>query len=89
MPSFNNMAKIILAINAGSSSVKISVYSGEAAKTTPKQLAETHVDGLTSPPCKLIYTRGGKSIAKGEEVEPKIKTQEDAFKFLLDKLVKD
>lgn len=82
------MAKIILSINAGSSSVKISVYSAES-KQSLKQLAETQVDGLTSPPVKLKYSRGGKTVAKGEEVKEKIENQDDAFKFLLDKLLSD
>lgn len=82
------MGKIILSINAGSSSVKISVYSADPGQP-PKQLAETQVDGLTAPPLKLKYTRAGKTVAKGEKVEKQIKNQDDAFKFLLDKLIAD
>lgn len=80
--------KIILSINAGSSSVKISVYSVEDGQA-PKELAETQIDGLTAPPPKLKYTRGGKSIAKNQEVKEKIESQDEAFKFLLDQLVDD
>jgi acetate kinase len=82
------MGKIILSINAGSSSVKISVYSAESGKS-PEQLAETQIDGLTSPPCKLKYLRGSETIAKDKTIEQKIETQDDAFKFLLDQLIND
>lgn len=82
------MDKIILSINAGSSSVKISVYSAEAGEP-PTELAEAQVDGLTAPPTKFNYTRGGKKVAKGEKLEQRIETQDDAFKFLLDKLIDD
>lgn len=82
------MARIILSVNAGSSSVKISVYSSEPGQT-PKQLAETQIDGLTAPPPKLKYTRGSTEVAKGEEVKEKVETQDEAFKFLLKRLVED
>lgn len=82
------MGKIILSVNAGSSSVKISVYSAQAGKP-PKQLAETQIDGLTSPPCQLKYLRGSETIAKDKKIDQKIETQDEAFKFLLDQLIDD
>lgn len=82
------MVRVILAVNAGSSSVKISVYSSEPGQT-PKQLAETQIDGLTAPPLKLKYTRGSKVIAKGAEVKEKVESQDAAFKYLLKQLVED
>ncbi|EPE35549.1 Actin-like ATPase [Glarea lozoyensis ATCC 20868] len=82
------MAKIILSINAGSSSVKISVFSASQGRS-PKQIAETQIDGLTSPPPRLKYTRGSKPIHKGEEVSSKISSQNDAFKHMLDMLIGD
>lgn len=82
------MSKIILSINAGSSSVKISIYSAKQGQA-PEELAETQIDGLTAPPPQLKYTRGGKSIAKDKKLEKKISSQNDAFKYMLDQLIDD
>jgi acetate kinase len=82
------MAKIILSINAGSSSVKISVYQAEQG-SEPKEVAETSIDGLTSPPPQLTYRRGGKQIEKHKKLGEKISTQNDAFKYMLNELVND
>lgn len=83
------MTKIILSINAGSSSVKISVFSVARDGGAPKQVAETQIDGLTAPPPKLKYIRGAETIAKGKELEEKIETQEDAFTYMLSELIND
>lgn len=80
--------KSILAINAGSSSVKISVYSAEFNRT-PAQVAECQVSGLTAPPSKLSYSRGGENVKQGEVLEQDIKCQDDAFKLLLKTLIDD
>ncbi|KAJ0163314.1 putative acetate kinase [Colletotrichum tanaceti] len=80
--------KVILAINSGSSSVKISVYSAEP-KQPPRQIAETVVSGLTAPPALVSYTRGGTEVQKNEDLEDNISTQEDAFKVLLKTLIED
>jgi acetate kinase len=82
------MPDIILSINAGSSSVKISVYkASKDSSQVPKQLAEAVVEGLTAPPAKLKYIRGDENI-KGKELE-NISTQEDAFRYVLDHLTND
>ena len=49
--------KVILSVNSGSSSVKISVYTVEAEGRPPKQVAEAQISGLTAPPVKLSYAR--------------------------------
>ncbi|KAK5651771.1 hypothetical protein OQA88_11733 [Cercophora sp. LCS_1] len=82
------MKKIILSINAGSSSVKVSVYTAKAGQE-PIQLAEAQVSGLTAPPAKLDYTRDGETITKDEEVSGDAINQRDAFGILLDTLIKD
>jgi acetate kinase len=82
------MSKIILSINAGSSSVKISVFSA-AQGQEPVALAETQIDGLTAPPPRLKYTRDGESIAKGKEIDKKVSSQNEAFQYMLDELVND
>jgi acetate kinase len=80
------MPKIILSINAGSSSVKVSAYAFDKS-TDPKQLAEAQIDGLTAPPATLKYERGDEKI-KGKELG-EVKSQEDAFKYILDHLTND
>ncbi|KZM18958.1 Acetate kinase [Ascochyta rabiei] len=82
------MPEIILSINAGSSSVKISVYkTPEDGTSTPTQLAEASIEGLTAPPAKLKYTRGDEQV-KGKELKD-ITSQEDAFRYILDHLTQD
>jgi acetate kinase len=81
------MAQIILSVNAGSSSVKVSVYQNEGKGVDPKELAVAQVDGLTAPPPKLKYSRGNQHI-KGKELEG-INSQEDAFRYIMGHLEKD
>ena len=81
------MPRIILSINAGSSSVKVSVYEANSNSDTPSQVAEAQVEGLTAPPSRLKYERGDEKV-KGEELDG-INTQEDAFRYILDYLTKD
>ncbi|MCJ1388241.1 hypothetical protein MMC18_001086 [Xylographa bjoerkii] len=86
------MAKqmIILAINAGSSSVKVSVYKSEDPSKPPYQLAEAQISGLTAPPATLDYKRASKTICKGQEVKEKeVDSQETAFESILDHLTGD
>ena len=80
--------KIILAINAGSSSVKVSVYKSDDLTQAPIQLAEIQLSGLTAPPATLDYKRGSESILDGEEVK-EVESQQQAFDKILDKLTQD
>jgi acetate kinase len=82
------MPEIILSINAGSSSVKISVYETPSDDSkVPTQLAEAVIEGLTAPPAKLKYSCGDKKI-KGQDLE-NVNTQEDAFRYILEHLTND
>lgn len=82
------MPEIILSINAGSSSVKISVYKIPSNESSvPIQLAEAVVEGLTAPAAKLRYSRGDE-VVKGKELE-NIASQKDAFRYILDHLTND
>ncbi|KAI1325266.1 acetate kinase [Xylariaceae sp. FL0255] len=84
--------KIILSINAGSSSVKISAYEASSPQTPPKQLAEASISGLTAPPARLSYALGGKTIEKGNELQNEggaPPTQDEAFKQILKILTSD
>lgn len=92
--------KIILSVNAGSSSVKVSVYSA-TAHADPTQLAEAQISGLTSPPPKLTYIRGTTTVHKDKVLLPTtgdgdgatttttITTQKAAFQCLLQTLLDD
>ncbi|MCJ1377583.1 hypothetical protein MMC17_000678 [Xylographa soralifera] len=80
--------KIILAINAGSSSVKVSVYKSEDPSKPPIQLAEAQISGLTAPPATLDYKRASKTVCKGQEVKG-VDSQESAFEAILDYLTGD
>ena len=93
--------KIVLSINAGSSSVKISVYAVDALRALPRQLAEAQVNGLTAPPPLVDYHRGGTVVYKDKKVNDirisddekdgdiKFESQDDAFALLLRLLVGD
>lgn len=80
--------KVVLAINAGSSSVKISIYAAEQ-HASPQLLAVTQVSGLTAQPAMLEYIRGGETIIKGKEVDRSVRNQDDAFSLLLKTLIDD
>lgn len=89
------MKKVILSVNAGSSSVKISVYTAEA-HGKPTQHAEAQISGLTSPPAKLSYVREGVTVAKDKDLsndkrltESNTITQDAAFRVLLATLIDD
>ena len=81
------MAKIILSINAGSSSVKVSVYSYESQTLNPNKLAEIQVAGLTAPPATLTYDLGDEHV-KNKEL-PDIKASQDAYEYILKHLIED
>jgi len=83
------MARIILSVNAGSSSVKVSVYRAELHRS-PVQLAEAQVSGLSAPPAQLTYLRDGEIIAKCKEVGgDEAISQSDAFDILVKTLIDD
>jgi acetate kinase len=83
------MGKIILSINAGSSSVKVSVYEApQKAHTDPKSLAVAQIDGLTAPPPILKYSRSGQKVEAGKKLE-NISSQGDAFRYILEHLERD
>jgi len=81
------MARVILSINAGSSSVKVSVFTYYSGDSTPKSIAEISIAGLTAPPTSLTYSRGDHKI-KDEELS-NITNAQDAFATILERLTKD
>ena len=80
---------IILSINSGSSSVKVSIYKSAAqSHHPPNQLAEASISGLTALPAQFTYDRRGSKRIKNREVKD-IKSNEDACEYILDHLVRD
>ena len=78
------MAKTILAVNAGSSSVKITFYTFD---NPPRAVADAQVSGITAPPSTLKYQRG--SVKHKEELKEQLSTPQDAFKYLLQRCFED
>lgn len=76
--------KSILAVNAGSSSVKITFYTYEKS---PQVIANAQVSGITAPPPTLKYSRGPNKHT--EELKESISTPQDAFKLLLQRCFSD
>lgn len=78
------MAKYVLAVNAGSSSVKITFYTFE---NPPRAIADAQISGITAPPPTLKYQRG--SVKHKEELQEKLPTPQDSFKYLLKRCFND
>ncbi|KAJ5643880.1 uncharacterized protein N7484_006387 [Penicillium longicatenatum] len=78
------MAKYILAVNAGSSSVKVTFYAYE---NPPRAIADAQVSGITAPPPAFKYRRGPEKIQ--EDLKQKLNTPQDAFKYILQRCFND
>jgi len=84
------MSKVILSINAGSSSVKVSVFANHplaSSTSEPTQLATISITNITAPPAKLSYSRGDQRT-KDQKVDS-IKTSQDAYEHILKHLIED
>lgn len=91
------MSKTILSVNAGSSSVKVSIYTvpypiqdttaSNASHSRLQKCAEIQISGLTAPPATLTYTRGDHEV-KDQQVQ-NINGPEDAYQQILKTLVED
>ena len=75
---------IILSINAGSSSVKVSAYETSTLSSTPTHLAEADISGLTAPPPSFTLTADTTHV-KNEQIS-NVDSQESAFEYILDRL---
>ncbi|OAL69296.1 acetate kinase [Trichophyton violaceum] len=78
------MGRVILSVNAGSSSVKVNVYH---LKNPPVEVAAASVSGLTAPPSVFKYEHG--SNHQKHETEEEIRSPQDAFKYILKRLLHD
>lgn len=96
---------IILSINAGSSSLKVSVYKAPSSSSAqndknaiadPTELAVCTIEGLTASPVKIKYNRHASSSSSSSSEAKSFKrelegisNQEDAFKAALETLLED
>ncbi|KAJ5598908.1 hypothetical protein N7510_011858 [Penicillium lagena] len=78
------MTKSILAVNAGSSSVKITFYTFE---DHPRAIVNAQISGITAPPPMLQYRRG--TTKHKEKLKETLITPQDAFKYLLQRCFDD
>jgi acetate kinase len=83
-----NMVKFILAINAGSSSVKIGVYKRWQSAEPPEKVYSAQVSSISTPPA-TFSCNGGSGNIQDDKLGQDIKSQEDAFRYILDHLVSD
>ncbi|KAK0249310.1 hypothetical protein LTS16_000476 [Friedmanniomyces endolithicus] len=84
-------SKVILSINAGSSSLKVSVFSyhPSSSSSDPKPLATIQVTGLTAPPATLKYDRGDHHIKSQPLSETDVHSQETAYEYIIHHLTSD
>ena len=85
--------RVILSINAGSSSLKITLFHVDGSGTSsslsaPEKIAAAEVSGFTDPPAKERYSRTAGSYTTKNEL-PNIKSHSDAFRHILQAFVAD
>lgn len=78
------MAKKILSVNAGSSSVKVTFYTFQ---NPPAAIVEAEVTGITAPPPIFKYKRGPEKTK--ETLKQQISTPQDAFNYILQRCFND
>src|SRR5271156_996041 len=78
--------QIILSINAGSSSLKITLFQVGENKTLTG-IANASVSGFTAPPATQKYSRGGHSSTK--ELGSDVKSHTGAFEHVLHAFLDD
>lgn len=78
------MPKSILAVNAGSSSVKVTFYTFE---NPPRAIADAQVSGITAPPATFKYQRG--EFKRKEQPQDNLSTPQEAFKYILQSCFSD
>ncbi|KAG9315294.1 Acetokinase family-domain-containing protein [Chiua virens] len=83
---------LILAVNAGSSSLKISLYKWTLEDSTPCLLLTSTISSISSPPAKVTFKHAGLSTGQApasDPPEPSIRDHESAFSYFLDRLKED
>ncbi|PHH59757.1 hypothetical protein CDD81_2595 [Ophiocordyceps australis] len=76
--------KVMLSINAGSSSLKVSVFAAQKA-CQPLHIADAQLSGLTAPPCRLKYSRSGQQPV--DKSASHVQSLQDAFELVLETLI--
>jgi hypothetical protein len=81
------MAKsmVILSINAGSSSVKATLFKADGDQ--PERIAAAEISCISSPPAQFTYTRDNDK-QKRDLADP-IKSHYDAFDYILESFLND
>ena len=79
-----DMAKVILAVNAGSSSVKCSLFRADDGEA--KRLALAEVSGLNGDP-SFKYKRGDKT--NNPKIDSNLTSHDEAFKLILQQMLND
>ena len=79
--------KVVLAVNAGSSSIKVSLYTVEQARQDPVVIVHAQISDVTGPSPSLDYVRGSYKV-KSEKIKG-INSHEDAFHHVLERLETD
>ncbi len=79
--------KVIVAVNAGSSSVKLSAYTTENAGS-PTEISHAQVSALGGESAKLTYYRNGECV-KDEKVRKAGESHKGAFRAMVDILIQD
>jgi acetate kinase len=80
---------VILSINAGSSSLKTTVFieqKGANGERDLRRLASAEISNINSPPAKLKYTRGSQ---KDNSEVGNIKDHRGAFEHVLNAFIED
>ena len=77
---------VILAVNAGSSSLKITLFTVERVSKSLRKIAASEVSGFTAPPAREKYSRG--SFTRRNDL-PGVKLHEDAFQHILESFLDD
>lgn len=81
--------RLILSVNAGSSSIKLSLYSASFG-STPVLLVKSSVSGFTSPPAKFSYSNNANKEHNVEDRElGEVTDQNSALGFFLKHLEQD
>src|SRR5437016_474506 len=87
-----NVSNFILSVNAGSSSLKLSIYSIESSSSArkPQLSIKSSISGLTSLPAKFSYKnlKNNENSVNSQEIQD-IKADIDAFAYFLEHLDKD
>jgi acetate kinase len=78
---------VILSVNAGSSSIKYSVYE-KTSSNIVNLIANASISGLTAPPSQFTYSLYDPSSSQESEnskpIEVKVSNHEEAFKYFID-----